>query len=225
MNIVDVEQGTPEWFECRLGCVTSSRVADVIAKRKKASSGKSIDEPLACRVSMLCELAGEILTGKWSEHYVSRWMTEGKEKEPLARAEYESQMDVPVEVVGYVYHPTIKMAGASPDGLLAEGMIEIKCPKLETHLRYLAADEIPEEYLPQMLWQLAACPEKQWIDFVSYHEAMRPEHRLFVKRLPRTEQAEKVIRGMEGDVEQFLTEVDAFVEKIRNSTRARMVAA
>jgi hypothetical protein len=198
MNSVDCIQGDAEWFACRLGCVTSSRVADVIAKRKKASNGKSIDEPLACRVSMLCELAGEILTGRATEHYVSRWMAEGKEKEPDARREYESWCDEMVEEVGYVYHPTIKMAGASPDGLLAEGMIEIKCPKLETHLRYLAADEIPEEYLPQMLWQLAACPEKQWIDFVSYHEAMRPEHRLFVKRLPRTEQADKVIRGMEG---------------------------
>lgn len=219
MNTVDVVQCSAEWFSCRLGCVTSSRVADVIAKRKRG------DGEMQCRIDMRCELAGEILTGKATEHYVSRWMKEGKEKEPDARREYEEWCDELVEQVGYVYHPTIKMAGASPDGLLAEGMIEIKCPKLETHLRYLADDVIPEDYLPQMLWQMACCPEMQWIDFVSYHEAMRPEHRLFVKRLPRTEQADKVIRGMEADVEQFLTEVDAFVEKIRANSKARMAIA
>jgi hypothetical protein len=82
------------------------------------------------------------------------------------------------------------MAGASPDGLVGEdGLIEIKCPRLDTHLQYLADDEIPEEYLPQMLWQLA-CTERQWIDFVSYHPDCPEPYRLFVKRLDRTKESD-----------------------------------
>jgi hypothetical protein len=73
---------------------------------------------MACRVNMRWELVGELITGKPTEHYVSRWMKEGKEREPEARTEYEIAHTVFVQQVGYVYHPSIKMAGASPDGLV-----------------------------------------------------------------------------------------------------------
>ncbi len=39
-----------------------------------------------------------------------------------------------VEQVGFIDHPSIPMAGASPDGLVAEGLVEFKCPNTSTHL-------------------------------------------------------------------------------------------
>lgn len=218
MNTVDVEQGSHEWFECRLGCVTSSRIADVVAKRKRVKEGKP--EELACRASLRWELVGEFLSGEASEHYVSKYMREGKEKEPLARGEYEAQLDLTVEQVGFVYHPEIKFAGASPDGLIYSrtepiGVIEIKCPKIETHLQYLAADVIPDDYLPQMVWQLACGPELQWADFVSYHPAMKAPYRLFRKRMPRTKEVNDVISAYELEAVQFLKEVNDQVEQLK----------
>jgi hypothetical protein len=87
-NFIDCVQGSTQWFAARMGCVTSSRVADVIAKRKRVKAGEKAEE-MACRVNMRWELVGELITGKPTEHYVSRWMKEGKEKEPEARTEYE----------------------------------------------------------------------------------------------------------------------------------------
>jgi len=211
VGAIDCEQGSAEWFAARCGNVTSCRVADAIAKLKKK------DGEAAVRRNLRFEIACEMLTGKNSEHYVSRWMEEGKEKEPLARCEYEVRNDVFVEQVGFVYHPTIKNAGASPDGVVGEdGMIEIKCPKVETHLEYLINGEIPEDYLPQMLWQLACCDERQWIDFVSFHPDVPEPYQLFVKRLERTEEVNCAIEGMEAEVKQFLSEVQLMISGLKD---------
>ena len=209
-RIVICEQGGADWFNARMGCVTSSRVADCIAKLKR-KEGEA-----ACRRDMRFEIVCEMLSGKPTEHYVSRWMKEGKEKEPLARAEYELRYGVTVEEVGFVYHPTIKYAGASPDGLIGDdGLLEIKCPKIETHLKYLIDDTIPEEYLPQMLWQLSCTDDRLWNDFVSYCPDVPEPYQLFRKRLDRTIEAQQTIAAMELEVQQFLSEVDAMLAEIR----------
>ena len=209
----DCEQGSKAWFDARLGCVTSSRVADVIAKRQKASKDAKVGDPLKCTLDMRWELVLELLTGKPTEHYVSRWMQEGKIKEPLARTEYEIRNGM-VRTYGFVYHPTIKMAGCSPDGVTCDGLVEIKCPKLETHLGYILADKIPDEYLPQLLWQMACVPDAEYNDFVSFYCPLPEEDDrfsitlpdalcLYQKRLQRTPEVEAVIRGMEIEVETF----------------------
>ena len=53
--IEKVEQGTPEWFAARLGNVTASRVADVIAKTKSGYS--------ASRENYMAQLICERMTG------------------------------------------------------------------------------------------------------------------------------------------------------------------
>lgn len=219
MNIIDCIQGDKTWFEIRLGCVTASRVADAIAKLKRK------DAEAECRRRLRYQIACEILTGKSLGHYVSPEMEIGIEREPLARAEYELRNGVYVEQVGFVCHPTIKMAGASPDGLVGEnGLIEIKCPKTETHLGYILEDKVPEDYLPQMLWQLDST-ERQWNDFVSYDPSMPEGLDLFVKRLERTPEAEAVIAGMRLEVKQFLCEVDALVSTLQARREAALATA
>ncbi len=174
---------------------------------------------------MRWELAVELLTNRPTENYVSRWMKEGTEKEPQARTEYELRAGVFVETVGFAYHPEIKMAGASPDGVIGEsGLIEIKCPRVETHLQYLIDDKIPDEYLPQMTWQLACCPDFQWNDFVSFHPDLPEEYQLFVKRLNRSAEVDALIRGYNLEVEQFNAEVQELLAKIKSRAREAVAA-
>lgn len=214
-RIVRCTQGSSEWFQARLLCVTSSRAAAATAKRKRVKAGEPAEE-LACRWKLKLELLAENLAGRAPNHYVNEWMEEGREKEPLARVEYEMRRDVTVEQVGFVYHPTIRSAGASPDGLVGDdGMIEIKCPKLDTHLDYLVKEEIPDKYLPQMLWQLACEDTRSWIDFVSYHPDIPEPNNLFIKRLERTKEAQQFIAGMELEVVQFLSEVDELAARFK----------
>ena len=205
MKTADFPQSSPEWLGARAGKVTASRISDVLAKIK---SGEA-----AARRDYKAQIVAEILTGTPQESgYINAEMQWGLDQEPFARGAYEVKIHVLVDQVGFVIHPTIDRAGASPDGIVGtSGMVEIKCPKSATHISYLLGGGVPSTYQPQMLWQMA-CAERAWNDFVSYDPRL-PEHlQLFVCRLNRDDGR---IREMEAEVALFLAEVDAMVAKLR----------
>ena len=155
-----IVQGTPEWHALRLGKVTASRVADVIAKTKSG--------PSASRAKYAGELIAERLTGTTGERFTNAAMACGTEQEPAARKTYEFYRDTDVEQVAFVLHPTIGDSGASPDGLVdVDGLVEIKCPETHTHIETLLGQAVPAKYITQMQWQMA-CTGRAWCDFVSY---------------------------------------------------------
>ena len=202
-----IEQGTPEWKAQRLGKVTASRVADVIAKTKTGYS--------TSRANYAAELVCERLTGAAAEHYQNAAMAWGTEKEPEARAAYEFMRNVDVELVGFVDHPDIPMSGASPDGFVgADGLIEIKAPISATHIETLLSGKIPDKYVVQMLWQMSATG-RQWCDYVSFDPRCPAHLQLFIKRLHRDD---KRIGELEREVESFLAEVDDTIAKLNALT-------
>lgn len=213
MNILELEQGTPEWKAARAGKVTASKVADVMAKIKTGEA--------ASRRDYRAQIVAEILTGTPQDDiFINDAMRWGTEQEPFARAAYETTRGVLVDQVGLVLHPTIERGAASPDGLVdPNGLVEIKCPKTATHLAYLQADEVPAQYQPQMLWQMACCGA-QWCDFVSFDPRLPEDLQLFVVRFKR-DQAR--IDTMEAEVAAFLAEVDATLASLK--ARGKAVAA
>ena len=56
MSGAELIQGTPEWLAARVGLVTASRIADVLATTKSG--------PSASRAGYMGELVAERLTGK-----------------------------------------------------------------------------------------------------------------------------------------------------------------
>jgi putative phage-type endonuclease len=198
-----MEQRTPEWFAKRLGLVTASRIADVMAKTKTGAS--------ASRSGYMAQLVTERLTGAPTEGFQSAAMEWGIEQEPHARAAYEAREGVLVDEVDFVRHPLLE-AGASPDGLVGEdGCIEIKCPNTSTMLEYIEDRSVPRKYLLQMQWQMA-CTGRNWCDFVAFDDRL-PEHlRLLVIRVPRDE---GVIAEIAGEVGRFLTELRDRVEHLQ----------
>jgi putative phage-type endonuclease len=197
-----MEQRSEEWFQARLGLVTASRVADVLAKIK---SGES-----ASRRNYKIQLVSERLTGERQETYINQAMQDGIDREQFARDRYVQQFGE-VEEVGFVKHPTLE-AGASPDGLVGtDGIIEIKCPMGSTHTETLMTQDIPSKYVPQVQFQLLVTGRK-WCDFVSYNP-MFPEHlQVFVKRI----EADPVYqKELESEVKQFLEEVDTIINKLK----------
>jgi hypothetical protein len=192
-------------------------VADAIRFLKRRTKDKQVGEESAGREKLRLELLGEIIRQEPSEHYVSKWMEDGKENEPLARDAYERHLSVEVKRIGFIYHPHIKMAGASPDGLIGgDGLVEFKCPRLATHLRYIINGVIPSEYLPQMYWQLAAFGgERAYNDFVSYvpDPKLPKDLRLWIG--PRLKYDAAIIGEMERGVEQINAEVQEMLLKIR----------
>ena len=198
-----MDQGTEEWFTIRIGKVTASRVADVIAKTKTGYS--------ASRDNYMAQLVCERLTNQKGESFSNAAMQWGTETEPLARISYEVAHNVLVDEVGFVPHPTIEMAGASPDGLVGDdGLLEIKCPNTATHIETLLSQTVPGKYNTQMQFQMA-CTGRQWCDFVSFDNRLPAELQLFVKRVPRDE---VFVRLIEAEIVQFLAELDDKINKL-----------
>lgn len=209
-----IVQGSPEWFAERVGKVTASRVADVVARTKSGWG--------ASRANYMAELIAERLTGAKSEGFVNAAMQHGIDTEPQARDAYSFYAGVDVEQVGFIAHPTIEMSGASPDGLVGnDGLVEIKCPNTATHIDTLLDGKVPERYVLQMQWQMA-CTGRKWCDFVSFDPRMPESMRLFIKRVERDE---KLIASLEKDVELFLREVEAKVAALRSMYEPEQEAA
>lgn len=198
-------QGSAEWLAERTGSLTGSRMADALDVRKDGRAGSR-------RAALVKALAAERMTGQARHVHVSAAMRYGTEREPDARARYELETGRIVTAVGFVRHPSIRWCGASPDGLVGDdGLIEIKCPESSTHLEYVAAGEVPEQYRPQMLLQLA-CTGRAWCDFVSFDDRIRDHARqLFVRRY--TPSADD-IAGIEEAATALLAEVDAFIQSL-----------
>lgn len=194
---MSAEQRTAEWFADRCGKVTASRIVDVTARKRNG-------EPTIARENYLAEIIAEQLTGDTYEHFVSKPMEWGIEQEPEARSRYEVVRSTFVDEVGFVQHPTIEMAGASPDGLVGDdGLIEIKCPNTATHIKTLIRGEADPQYLPQMQWQMA-CTGRAWCDFVSFDPRLPDRHQVFIKRVERNDE---YISQIEKEVQRFLSEV------------------
>lgn len=205
MIIDNLDQNSPEWFAMRCGMCTASRVAAVIAKRKKG------DGELAKRAEYRWELVLERLTGLSAEHFVSQPMKWGSDYEPLARQRYVETTGNTVTPIGFAIHDRLKWFGASPDSLVNDdGVLEIKCPMPGTHLQYLVAGIVPPEYVPQMMAEMA-CSGREWADFVSFDPRVPKKYQLFIRRLKRDD---KVIAEMEAAVEAFLAEVDACMKRL-----------
>lgn len=201
-----IEQGSPEWFKQRYGNASASRIADVIAKTKSGYS--------ASRENYLTQLVLERF-GIFEESFTSEAIQHGTDTEPFARAAYEIKNNVMVQEVGYILHPTIAKSGASPDGKVNDGLIEIKCPNSKTHFEYLLGEKVPAKYKPQMAWQMA-CTGAKWCDFISFDNRVPDGLQYFEIRYMRDDE---YIEMLESEVKAFLIEVDAKFELLTSKLK------
>lgn len=196
-----MEQRTEDWYKARLGKVTASRVASVLAKKDSAT-----------RADYLTDLVLERLTGNPTEMFVSSAMQWGTDTEPQARMAYEAHTNNLVDEVGFIDHPSITNFGCSPDGVVGEeGLIEIKCMSSKNAIETLIAGKAPTKYIPQMQTQMAVM-NRQWCDFVSFDPRLPEDLQLFVIRVNRDDE---YIAKLEEEVTAFLEEVESTVIKLK----------
>lgn len=202
MNAPEIIQKTDEWHQVRLGKLTASKIADATAKIKTGEA--------ASRRNYRAQLVAERMTGMsqgvdLSNNKAVQW---GNDAEPLARAAFEAETGQFVTEIGFIDHPSIELAGCSPDGLLdADGVIEIKCPNTATHIEYLKANAVPSDYRKQIVWQLA-CTRRKYAMFVSYDPRMDAGNQLMIVRFEPTPDE---IAELEAEARVFLDEVAADV--------------
>lgn len=199
------EQRSEEWFAARRGKVTASRIEEIVRTLKNGN-------PSAARKNYAAELVLQRLTGKDPDPLDNEYIQWGIEQEPFARDAYSSRTGASVAEVGFIDHPSIPLAGASPDGLVGDdGLLEIKCPTTATHIDTLLNGTVKEQYRLQMLWQLA-CTGRKWCDFVSFDPRL-PEHmQLYIQRFERHAPE---IEDLEIEVRKFLDEVATTVSSLQ----------
>ncbi len=161
MIIHDVAQGSEEWFALRAGVPTASEAAKLITSTGKES--KQI-------VGYAYQLAGELYAGKPLDRWEGNSYTDrGRELENEAMVAYEQHTSTWVEHVGFC---TEGGCGCSPDGLLDNGMVEIKCLAAKNHVQvmvyYTKHKKAMPDYIPQTQMQLLVT-KKEWCDLVFYH--------------------------------------------------------
>lgn len=194
MQIIDVEQNSPEWFAARLGLPTASMFADILAK----GEGKT-------RRSYLHRLASEILTGEPVESYTNPYLERGHAQEDEARQLYTFMTDAEPLRVGFIVNGK---KGCSPDSLLGEaGILEIKTQRADLLIDTLLKDAFPPAHKAQTQGALWVA-EREWIDIAIY----APKMPLFVKRAYRDSD---YIAELSDAVDRFNDELAAVVERVR----------
>ena len=203
LQTINCEQGTDEWFKCRLGKITASNFSKVLTATGEISNSLG---------TVALQLAGEVLSRKQEEIYKSSAMERGNELEPFARNVYEQHTLEKVNQIGFMYIGDI---GYSPDGLVGEdGNIEIKCPSLVNHTKYLHDNKCPTIYIPQVQGGLYISG-RQWCDFVSYHPDFK-EKELFIKRIYRDEE---YIKKLEVALKKLLKKKQEIIAKIKGNSK------
>jgi len=205
-TIIDAEQRSPDWFAARAGRLTGSRAADMLATIKSGEAAARRDY----RMQLVCER----LTGQPQEDgFVNAAMQRGIDMEPLAFAAYEAVTGNVAVRTGFLSHDK-NMAGCSLDGHVDafKGIVELKCPKSATHLKYLREGGVPKDYLPQLThnaW-ITGC---EWVDFLSYDDRFPPELQVFYVRVLAKDLD---IPAYEAAALKFLAEVETEVNSIKN---------
>lgn len=198
MEIINCDQGSPDWFAARAGIVTASEFQTLLMKGK--GGGES-----ATRRTYMRKLAGEIITGEPMESFTNAHMERGKVMEQEARDLYAFMTDAEPVQVGFIKSGR---KGASPDSLVGDnGGLEIKTRLPHLMIELLESGEVPSEHVAQIqggMW----VAEREWWDFVAYW----PKLPLFVKRVYRDE---SYIKALAAAVDQFNDELDAIVARIR----------
>lgn len=200
MQILTFPQRTQDWWNARRGVPTASRF-DAVLTPKTA-------KPSASQEGYICELIAEKFATEWPPSetpILSHAMAYGIEHEPRARAWYGFETGNDVREVGFVFADAGRY-GCSPDGLIGStGLLELKCPQPQTHIRYLLDGGLPSEYKCQVHGQLIVTGF-DWCDFVSFCDGFPA---LKVRVFP-----DDFTELLRAELERFCDKLDAAVEKI-----------
>jgi len=212
MKIHNVKQGSEEWLQARLGIVTASELDALISPLWQHRKGDGVNTYLATKIA-------ERWRGCPLNTFHGGSMEQGTLREDEARAWFALDQNVDVRQVGFITTDDGKM-GCSPDGLMDDGGLEIKCPEPHTHVGYLLAGDLPAKYRAQVYGSMLVTGLPRW-RFLSYCRGFPP--------LLLTVEANAEIQAAIRDaVTAFQTRLDeswAYIEKQNGGPPAKYVPA
>lgn len=181
LQMIDVKQGSPEWFDLRALRMTGSHAQAI------AANGNGL-------ISYIYEMMSDYFSFAEKVSYSSKAMEDGIRREAAADMVYEYTTGKTTETVGFVIRD--ENIGVSPDRLVGKyGMTEIKCPTDKVFFRYLVDRQINSGYEWQMQMQMMIC-NRDWCDYVVYN----PNYKLDI-----------IIQRVNADPEKFAQLEQGFI--------------
>lgn len=186
----DMEQGSEAWFKARSGIPTASYFEKILSP-----TGKPSTQAEGYANQLLAEIMTDGAVETWGGNM---WSERGNELEPEAVLFYEMQTDIETERVGLVTNYGV---ACSPDRFVpSEGLLEVKCPSPQVHVKYLLKNKMESKYIPQVQGQFLVTGRK-WCDWMSYHPEMPPV-------IIRVERDEEYITKLSGALQEFLEKIE-----------------
>lgn len=204
--IVDCEQGSPTWFEERLGIPTASNFAAIMATGRNGDESKM-------RENLLHRLASEQITGLIAEdEYRSFAMNRGKALEDEARQSYCRRKGIEPRRIGFARNfDGLKLCGASPDALIGfDGGLEIKTTRPDLLIPLLSR---PTLTMPQHKAQVQGnmmVLERDWWDLTVYANARMPAADVRIFR------DDVYIKELHEQIQVFNYDLKKLVERLKN---------
>lgn len=203
--VITAEQRSPEWFEARLSRVTGSMAKCVWDKTAKgARTAKWADYQ--------DQLLAEALTGISADDvYVTFDMQRGIELEPIARRAMAKRLGLQIRETGFLAHTSLR-AGSSLDGDIDDfrAVVEIKCPKTTTHLRYIEGKTLPDGYEGQVLHNLYVS-QAEVLYFGSFDDRLPPHLQLFMVEVKAKDMP---LEEYERDLREFLQQLEGRIQAL-----------
>lgn len=130
------------------------------------------------RQGYMAELVGQIVTGLLPDEMSFKQCEWGNDHEDSARALFELELGVDVEVPAFIYKDDTKRCGVSPDGLIVGKKIglELKCPfTTKVFVEFAACDKIKKEYIEQCQYSMWVTGYEGWY-FANYDPRIKTKN-------------------------------------------------
>ncbi len=189
----EYQQGSLEWLRARAGIPTASEFGNLLTPKFEIRTGEMPKSYLAAKLA-------EAWTGMPLTDINSFAMEQGSILQEEAIPWLALELEKEIESVGFITDDDGRI-GCSPDGLMEGCGAEVKCPEAKNHVKYLLANSVPEEYLPQIHGSLYVTGFDYW-HFLSYRRG-------FPKLLLRVERDDKIEGKIGTALHEFMARFDA----------------
>lgn len=207
----EVEQGTPEWLDLRLGIPTASCFSMVLAQGK--------DDEALTRRGYMRRLAGELLTGQPAEStgggkILTAAMQRGRDMEPEAIEHYaKTTFGAELERVGFARRrlPSGRYVGCSPDALMNKRRKALEVKTMAPHRMIEVLDRgayVPPEFIAQIHGTMLVCDIEE-VDLLVFYRGMPVAPRFTIRRI------ESEIKRLSDAIEVFDHELHQLVKRVR----------
>ena len=164
------------------------------------------------RQGYMAELVGQIATGLLPEEMSFKQCEWGKEYEDEARAFFELEMGVDVDIPAFIYKDDLKRCGISPDGMIKGKKIglELKCPyTTKVYIEFVTCDKIKKEYIEQCQYSMWVTGYEGWY-FGSYDPRVKTKKLHYVL----IERDEEFMKKYDEAEKNFIRDMDLMLSKI-----------